>query len=219
MKPTFFVVAATLGALSAGCDGQAYGPGPSGNADEIVGEEQQALGDDGCATVMLTPEGNRNGITRTTIGSQASPDWLYNVDTHCPHQYVVEYTNIPAPRNTEFLELRTSFYNGTSFWDITNETDCERSHLLTGVYIWPTSTTQNPIVYEQIVDGDWNGTSCVGAVDGPHSTLPYLYNFAGKYKVRVAARALHCASADGCDYQRASLRVQTHLAWAPIPPL
>ncbi|WP_437981339.1 hypothetical protein [Sorangium sp. So ce117] len=219
MKTTFLVVAATLGALSVGCEGQAYGPGPSGNADEIVGENQQALGELTCATVALVPTGDRNGIVRTTIGTQASPDWTYNAGSDCPHQYVVEYKNIPATRSAEYLNIRTTFLNGTEFEDITNESDCERSHLLTGFYVWPNSVNGLPYVYKQVIDGHWDGNSCVGDVDWPNSTLPPNFDFAGNYKVRVAARAYHCALADSCDdYLRASLRVQTHVEWTPTPP-
>ncbi|WP_437478951.1 hypothetical protein WME75_31580 [Sorangium sp. So ce1014] len=208
MRHLLSIALATISALAVGCvEGEPHGPGLSGDESDAIGESQLALGEAACATVGLSSSGDQNGITRSTVGAQASPDWTYN-PVGCPYQYIVEYTNLPTSPN-QALRAYPRFLDGSHFDDITNEIDCERSHLLTGTYVWPTSTTTDPTIYTHVQDGVWSGTSCSYDSSG---TLPRVD---GVHKIRVAARAYYCALADGCSaYTRTSLRVEVDPIWS-----
>jgi hypothetical protein len=211
MKHLFLLITATMSALAAGCiEGESY---KSDLADDELGQAQQALGDVGCGTISMTGMAPANGNINSTRGVQQSPDWTYNPGPTCPLQYLVEYTNLPPFSAIVGMTIRTRLHGGTTLEDITNQTDCERTHLLTGYYVWDTSTSSPTITTTQ-ESGVWSSGACVSDLIGTRPRVD------GKYKVRVGARTLYCAYSDGCtDVQRTNLRVETFASWGnDIPP-
>ncbi|MGK3967064.1 hypothetical protein WMF38_23185 [Sorangium sp. So ce118] len=208
MKSLFLMITVAMSATALGCvEGEAY---KSELADDELGQTQQAIGDVGCGTISMSGMDAADGISRSTLGVQQSPDWTYNPGPTCPYQYLVEYTNLPAGEALYNLYIRTRLHDDTVFADITNETDCERTHLLTGYYVWNTSSS-SPTITTLEEHGNWSGTGCNTTVVG---ALPALD---GKYKVRVAARALYCAFSDGCtEAQRTNLKVETSSSWDAV---
>ncbi|WP_438039674.1 hypothetical protein [Sorangium sp. So ce128] len=215
-----------LSASAIGCvEGGSYNPEAlGGDGDDDLGTAQQALGEPDCGTVAMSGLfwQSADGISRSTLGTQTSPDWTYTSGA-CPYQYIVEYTNLPAGDGTRNLYINTTFQGGNVWSDITNETDCERMHLLVGTYIWNSNTTDPSSTETAVTDGLWTGTSCVGVWSNSSIGVGADYGnlsstpLDGKYKVRVAARAYQCAHADNCDdWLRTSLRVETTPIWLNV---
>ncbi len=219
MKPLFLVFTAAMSALAVGCiEGESY---QSELAGDEIGHIQQAVNEQGCGTIALSSAGNEDGISRPTPFAQESPDWTYNLGSDCPYQYVVEYTNLPAFDPTKDLSFEGRFANGDSWSDITNEVDCERTHLHVGTYVWNSNTTNPSSSYGRIFDGHWSGTTCSPVLSsstvspsGSPNAIPPLD---GKFKARIAMRALYCAFADGCaEAQRTNLKVQSIPVWIGV---
>ncbi len=198
MKSLLMTVAAVLSMLAVGCvEGQSI---ESEVETDELGDLRQALEEPACATFSLTSTGNKDGITRSTFGTQTSPDWTYNPSTACPAQYIVEYTNLPSASAYKDHYVQPRPKGG--WGNITNEHDCERTHVLAGYYTWSTSTSAVAITSE-IIDGQWAGGVCTPSPKSPGLSVE------GDYKVRVAARTLFCAFDDGCnDTQRTNLKAE-----------
>ncbi|XXX77389.1 hypothetical protein WMF30_01265 [Sorangium sp. So ce134] len=217
MKPTFLMTTAAMSALAIGCvEGESH---MSDLAGEDLGHAQQAIEDEGCGKINMAFLSAADGISRSTIGVQQSPDWTYNPnsnrgqETFCPYQYLVEYTNLPAFSASEDLRIVASLHGNADWSGITNEMDCERTHLQTGYYVWDTSTTTNPTITSSQIDGVWNSSlnSCSGSLSGDTPALD------GKYKARITVRALYCAFSDGCtEAQRTNLKVETDPGWVDV---
>ncbi|WP_437497155.1 hypothetical protein [Sorangium sp. So ce1099] len=206
MRSLFLTITAAMAALAIGCvEG---GSRESELAGEELDQTQQGLGDTGCGTISMTGMDASDGIILSTLVDQDSPDWTYNPSPSCPAQYLVEYTNLPADDPSSALRIIGSLGADTTFNDITNQQDCERTHLQVGYYVWNTSSS-TPTITTYQEDGMWGTYQChrnpiAGSIPAAD----------GKYKIRVGARVLYCAFADGCTVaQRTNLKVGLHPGW------
>ncbi|WP_437316889.1 hypothetical protein [Sorangium sp. So ce385] len=206
MRALFLTITAAMAALTMGCvEGGSRESEPAG--DEL-GEADQAFGEAGCGTISMTGLDPEDGISLSTLVAQDSPDWTYNPGTTCPYQYIVEYTNLPADDPNKALRIMPMLGGGVTFPAITNQADCERTHLQVGYYVWNTSSS-SPTVTTYEEDGLWSGSTCLRwPVQG---ALPAAD---GKFKIRAAVRVLFCAFSDGCTAtQRTNLKVGVDPQW------
>ncbi|WP_437507385.1 hypothetical protein [Sorangium sp. So ce1099] len=206
MRPLFLTITAAMAALAIGCvEG---GSLESELAGAELDETQQAFGDVGCGTISMSGMDSSDGISHSTLVDQESPDWTYNPGTSCPYQYLVEYTNLPADNPSSALRMMGKLGGDTTFNDITNQTDCERTHLQMAYYVWNTSSS-TPVLTTYQEDGMWGTTQCFRSP--LNGSIPAAD---GKFKIRVAARVLYCAFADGCTVaQRTNLKVGVYPGW------
>ncbi|MGK3985873.1 hypothetical protein WME99_22690 [Sorangium sp. So ce136] len=205
MRPLYLTITAAMAALAIGCvEG---GSSESELAGDELDQTEQAIGDVGCGTISMSGMAAADGIIRSTLVDQESPDWTYNPGTSCPYQYLVEYTNLPADDPSAALRIKGKLGGDTTFNDITNQTDCERTHLQVGYYVWNTSSS-TPTITTYQEDGLWATTQCFGSIVGAMPAAD------GKFKIRVAARVLYCAFSDGCTVaQRTNLKVGVYPQW------
>ncbi|MGK3966719.1 hypothetical protein WMF38_21395 [Sorangium sp. So ce118] len=207
MRALFLTFTAAMAALAIGCvEG---GSRESELAGDELDQTQQAIGDVGCGTISMTGMDASDGISLSTLVDQESPDWTYNPGSSCPYQYLVEYTNLPADNPSSALRMMGKLGGDTTFDDITNQADCERTHLQMSYYVWNTSSTSSPTITTYQEDGVWGTSQCFRS--------PYLGSIPaadGKYKIRVGARVLFCAFSDGCTVaQRTNLKVGVYPTW------
>ncbi|MET0342265.1 MAG: hypothetical protein ABW252_14770 [Polyangiales bacterium] len=196
---------------------------------------EQAVGELACSSVGVSAVGNANGRRRTVaVGDniQASPDWTYHNGGGCPYQYITEYTGFggiaPLYIHTAGAAARNASTAARGpLATITNPTDCARTRLTVGVYIWNANTPGYNQLHTFQGRGQWVALGLFPPYCATQKTSGSLagptYTFTGnRYKVRVAGRVEYCRPGDGCVAPlHTDLRVETKLVrkTLPIAPL